>query len=53
MSNVVVYDSGPFGGSSFSGVWFTDFWQSLDGRRAKPTHWPDKINIRAGQRIDS
>ncbi len=51
-SQVVVYDSGPFG-SNYRGEWFTDFWQSLDGRRVKPQHWPDQINIRAGGRIDA
>ena len=46
------YESGPYGGTQ-GGEWFTDFYQSLDGRTIRPNHWPDAINIRSGGRIDS
>ncbi|XP_059082356.1 uncharacterized protein LOC131879895 [Tigriopus californicus] len=46
------FESGPFGGTQ-GGEWFTDFWQSLNGRVIKPTHWPDAINVRSGERVDS
>ena len=45
------YESAHYG-SVRGGEWFTDFWQSLDGRRIKPNHWPDGINIRYGLSID-
>lgn len=52
LSRDLYFESGPFGGTK-GGEWFTDFWQSLDGRVIKPTHWPDVINIRSGERVDS
>jgi len=45
------FSSGPYG-SEWEGEWFTDFWQSLDGSRIRPDHWPDAMNVRYGQRID-
>ncbi len=44
--------SGPYG-SMNGGEWFTDFWQSLDGKDYNPKHWPDGITLRYGERIDS
>ena len=52
MGQLELYSSGPFG-SDYTGEWFSDWWQSLDGRTVKPQHWPDQINIRAGGRIDA
>ena len=52
MGQLELYSSGPFG-SDYTGEWFSDWWQSLDGHTVKPQHWPDQINIRAGGRIDA
>ena len=45
------FQTGPYG-SVRDRLWFTDFSQSLDGKSWQPIHWPDKINIQAGQAID-
>ena len=52
MGQLEIYSSGPFG-SKYTGEWFSDWWQSLNGHAVKPQHWPDQINIRAGGRIDA
>ena len=45
------FKSGPYG-SLFDGYWFSDLRHSLDGRSWEPRHWPNQINLRAGQSID-
>jgi len=51
LEDSLYFESGPFG-SNNDGTWFTDFRQMLDGSRFEPRHWPDAINLRAGQGID-
>ena len=51
LEDSLYFESGPFG-SNNDGTWFTDFRQMLDGSRFEPRHWPDTINLRAGQGID-
>jgi len=51
LDDSVYFESGPYG-SNNDGSWFTDFRQKLDGSRFEPRHWPDTINVRAGQSID-
>ncbi len=49
-----IYVSGPYGSRSYKeGDFFTDFRQSIDGRSIQPNHWPDAINLRSGEAIDS
>ena len=42
--------TGPYGGQG--GIWFTDWWQSLDGYDYHPKRPPQQINVRAGERVD-
>ena len=51
MGDSLYYETGPYG-SFKDGSWFTDFRQDLNGRHWQPIHWPEIINIRAGEAID-
>ena len=51
LGHEIYFTSGPYG-SMNGGDWFTDFWQSLDGKEYNPTHWPSGVNLRHGERID-
>ena len=51
MGDSLYYETGPYG-SFKDGSWFTDFRQDLNGRSWQPIHWPEIINIRAGEAID-
>ena len=51
MGDSLYYETGPYG-SFKDGRWFTDFRQDLNGRSWQPIHWPEIINIRAGEAID-
>ena len=51
LGDSLYFETGPYG-SFRDGVWFNDFSQSLDGKYFQPIHWPEIINIRAGEAID-